>query len=81
MGKHSWHLVESTKGAQASAIMYSIAETARANNLQPYEYFKYVLQEFEKSECDPTREQIQNLLPWSESLPDECRSKRKTQEQ
>ena len=81
VGKHSWHLVESTKGAQASAIMYSIAETARANNLQPYEYFKYVLQEFEKSECDPTREQIQNLLPWSESLPDECRSKRKTQEQ
>ena len=76
VGKHSWHLVESTKGAEASAIMYTITETARANNLQPYEYFRYILQEFEKPESDPTRKQIADLLPWSDSIPDECKCKK-----
>ncbi|MFR8348862.1 MAG: transposase domain-containing protein [Clostridium sp.] len=33
------------EGAQASAIVYSIAETAKANNLKPYQYFEYLLTE------------------------------------
>ena len=36
VGKHSWHLIESKNGAEASAMMYSIAETAKANGLNPY---------------------------------------------
>ncbi len=39
--KHSWHIIDSNNGAEASAILYSIAETAKANGLKPYEYFKY----------------------------------------
>ena len=39
VGKHSWHIIDSTRGARASALLYSIAETAKANNLKPYPYF------------------------------------------
>ena len=41
--KHSWHIIESKHGAKASAMMYSIAETAKANGLNPFEYFQSVL--------------------------------------
>ena len=70
-----WHSCWTTdeQGAQSSAVIYSIAETARANNLKPYEYFKYLLEEilkhgeFEDPFC------LDDLLPWSVSLPDCCR--------
>ncbi|MFR2879749.1 MAG: IS66 family transposase [Lachnospiraceae bacterium] len=39
VGKHSWHIIDSKKGAKASAFLYSIAETAKANGLNPFEVF------------------------------------------
>ena len=73
VGKHSWHIIDSPNGAEASAILYSIAETAKANGLKPYEYFKYVLEEFLKHQDDPLVQYIDDLLPWSDRLPDSCR--------
>ena len=45
LGKKNWYTIDTTSGARASAIHYSIAESARANNLKSYEYFKYLLEE------------------------------------
>ena len=73
VGKHSWHIIDSKNGAEASAILYSIAETAKANGLKPYEYFKYALEEILKHQDDPLDEYINDLLPWSDALPDSCR--------
>ena len=36
-------MIDTINGATSSAIIYSIAETAKANNLKPYEYFEYLL--------------------------------------
>ncbi len=36
VGKHSWHIIDSVKGAEASALLYSISESAKANNLKHY---------------------------------------------
>ena len=36
-------MIDSIAGADSSAIIYSIAETAKANNLKPYDYFEYLL--------------------------------------
>ena len=36
-------MIDTISGAKASAIIYSIAETAKANNLKLYEYFEYLL--------------------------------------
>ena len=41
--KHAWKLIDSIDGAQSSAIIYSITETAKANNLNPFRYLEYIL--------------------------------------
>lgn len=69
------------KGASASAMVYSISETAKLNNLRPYYYFKYILTELpklcdERGNIDPT--ELDYLMPWSDSLPDECRKPRRS---
>ena len=48
IGRNNWKIIDTINGAQASAIIYSIAETAKANNLKPYDYFKYLLEEIPK---------------------------------
>ena len=74
VGKHSWHLIDSKKGAEASAMMYSIAETAKANNLNPFEYFKYLMEQLKEYPRDNVPEdKLKELMPWSSSLPDCCK--------
>ena len=48
VGKKNWQMIDTINGAKSSAIIYSIAETAKANNLKPYEYFEYLLTEIPK---------------------------------
>lgn len=43
LGRKNWVNVDSIRGAEASAIMYSLVETAKANGLRVYEYLEYVL--------------------------------------
>ena len=45
MCKKNWQMIDTINGAKASAIIYSIAETAKANNLKLYDYFEYLLSE------------------------------------
>lgn len=74
VGKHSWHIIDSPKGANASALLYSIAESAKANSLKPYEYFCYLLTELVRyPRNDVPAEVLKSLMPWSGELPDHCR--------
>lgn len=79
LGKKNWLFHNTAKGANASALVYSISETAKLNNLRPYYYFRYILTELpkhcdDKGNIDPTK--LDYLMPWSDSLPDECRKPR-----
>jgi len=75
ISRKNFVLIDSTAGAEASAILFSMSETVRANNLKPYEYFKYLLEEMPKHMKDDHRDMsfLDDLLPWSESLPEEIR--------
>lgn len=73
VGKKNWVMIDTIAGAESSAIIYSIAETAKANNLKPYNYFEYLLTEIPKHMDDRDVSFCENLLPWSEKLPEECR--------
>lgn len=73
VGKKNWVMIDSIAGADASAIIYSIAETAKANNLKPYDYFEYLLTEIPKHMDDHDTSFCEELLPWSPSLPENCR--------
>lgn len=59
--------------ATASAMLYSLVETSKANNLKIYDYLKYLLSEIPKHVDQTDTDFIENLLPWSENLPEECR--------
>ena len=70
VGKKNWVMIDTIAGAEASAIVYSLSETAKANNLKPYDYFEYLLTEIPKHMDDTDRSFLENLLPWSPKLPD-----------
>ena len=78
--KKNWMFHDSIQGAQASAIIYSISETAKLNNLRPYYYFKHLLTELpkhydKKGNIDSAK--LNHLLPWAKELPVECRKPRR----
>ena len=73
VGKKNWTMIDTTYGAQASAIIYSIAETAKANNLKPYKYFEHLLTEIPKHMDDKSTDFIADLLPWSDKLPNDIK--------
>ena len=61
-------------GARASAMLYSIAESAKANGLNPYEYFSHMFTELAKYPRNSAPEEIvEELMPWSDKLPDKVR--------
>ena len=76
--KHTWKLIDSLDGANASAIIYSITETAKANNLNQFRYLEYVLTVLKDHQDDRDYGFIDDILPWSEKLPEICRNKAKT---
>lgn len=75
VGKKNWVLIDSVKGAHASAVVYSISETAKLNDLNPYHYFNYLLSELmqrvdEKGNISTS--DLERLMPWSKELPSKC---------
>ena len=76
--KHSWHIIDSKKETEASAILHSIVETTKANGLTPFEYFKYLMEHLrEYPRNDVPEEELKKLMPWSETLPDCCKQRKK----
>jgi transposase len=68
-GRKNWLFADTPSGATSSAIIYSIAETAKANNLSVYKYFEYIL----KYLPNIKDENVSKLLPWSKDLPDDIK--------
>lgn len=77
VGRRNWLFSKSIRGAEASATVYSITETAILNGLRPYNYLTNMLEKMKSFGAFPKKEEIRELLPWSDSLPDDCRSKLK----
>lgn len=71
IGRKAWLFANTPRGARASAIIYSIVETAKANGLNPYYYLRYLFEQLPK--MDTTDENgLDQLLPWSTILPVTC---------
>lgn len=77
IGKKNWEMIDTVNGANSSAIIYSIAETAKANNLKPFDYFEYLLTEIPKHVDDKNTDFLAELLPWSDMLPENIRKPQK----
>ena len=66
-------MIDTINGAKTSAIIYSIVETAKANNLKSFNYVQYLLEEIPQHMDDRDCSFLKDLLPWSEKLPAEIR--------
>jgi transposase len=66
IGRKNWLFSNTATGAHASSILYSIVETAKANNLVPFDYLHHVLKVLSEPQ---DVESLNELLPWNVSLP------------
>ena len=62
IGRKNWLFSGTPEGADASALLYSLIETAKANGLEPYGYLRHI---FEKLPHAKTLEEYEALLPWN----------------
>nr|WP_249261019.1 IS66 family transposase [Virgibacillus pantothenticus] len=72
IGRKAWLFSNTAKGATSSAIVYSVVETAKENGLNPFHYLSYLFEQLPNIDTTD-REQLAQLLPWSTTLPQECR--------
>lgn len=62
IGRKNWLFSNTSNGAHASAMLYSIIETAKTNGLTPFDYIRMLLEQSVQPEVD-----IDTLLPWAEA--------------
>lgn len=62
IGRRNWLFAATAKGASASANLYSLIETAKANNIEPSIYLKTLFTKLPLATC---AEQVEALLPWN----------------
>ena len=77
--RRAWLFADTPKGAEANAVLYIIVETARANELNVYNYLDYLLTELPELDYAYRNnpELLDKYLPWSEELPAGIRMNRK----
>jgi transposase len=67
VGRKSWLFSDTPAGAHASAVIYSLVETAKANGKEPYAWLRRVLRELPAAK---TVVDVEALLPWNLRLPE-----------
>jgi len=67
IGRKNWLFANTPKGAHASAIIYSIVETAKENLLDPYAYLTHLFEKLPNMDCNSI-EALDQLLPWNVRL-------------
>lgn len=64
---------DSPKGAEASALIFSIINTAAANNLDAYKYLEYILRNLPNSNFALDSSVLEEYLPWADKVQLECK--------
>jgi len=74
IGRKNWLFANTSKGATASATIYSIVESAKENGLNPYKYLQFLFEQMPNADIkDPAV--MDKFVPWSPGIPDDCRMK------
>ncbi len=60
IGRNAWMFCDTPKGADASANLYSLVESAKANGVDPHDYLCLIFKELPRS---PTLSELEKLLP------------------
>jgi transposase len=73
IGRKNWLFSGSPKGAAASAAVYSLIETAKANGLNPYSYLEFLLQDLPGLPFRQYPEILEDYLPWNSQIQTRCK--------
>ena len=73
VGRRNWLFCDTTDGADASMMVYSLLETARANGLNPQKYLEYLLEA--RPNQNMSDEELENMAPWSPKVQECCVNK------
>ncbi|WP_370850291.1 transposase domain-containing protein [Megasphaera sp.] len=74
MGRKKWLFSNSPKGAKTSAIVYSLIETAKANNLDLERYLKYLFEQLPNTANFKDVEILDQYLPWAVKVQGKCKA-------
>ncbi len=72
IGRKNFLFSNTPRGAESSAIIYSIVETAKEHGLSPFDYIKYLFEQMPNIDCSKDPDALAKLLPYSDALPREC---------
>ena len=73
VGRKNWLFCDTTDGADASMMVYSLLETARANSLNLQKYLEYLLEA--RPNKNMSDEELENMAPWSTKVRECCVNK------
>ena len=65
LGRKNWLFCDTPKGAEASAIVYSLVESAKANGIEPFAYLQHVLVQLPYLGKSHSHEELESLMPWA----------------
>jgi len=74
IGRKNWTFCGSPEGAKASACVYSLVETAKANGLNPYKYLEFILARLPGSNSKNSSSFLELMMPWDELVQKSCKS-------
>lgn len=64
LGRKNWLFCDTPKGVEASAVVYSMVESAKANGVEPFAYLQRVLVELPYLGKLPSHEELEAFMPW-----------------
>ena len=73
VGRKNWLFADTPKGASASAAVYSLVETAKANGLNVYAYLQHLLLYMPDTEWQRYPEELDELMPWAPEVQEQCK--------
>ena len=73
IGRKNWLFSNTINGAKASTTIYSIIQTAIANNLKPEKYLEFLFTQIKQGK------DVAEFVPWSDEIPEYCRLKKAQQ--
>lgn len=73
MGRKNWLFSDTPNGADASSLVYTMVETAKANGVNPYHYLAFLLEKFPSPLMSD--EELEVLAPWNENVKAELKER------
>lgn len=73
VGRKNWLFADTPNGAGASAAVYSLVKTAKANGLNVYAYLQHLLMYMPDTEWQRYPKDLDHLMPWDPDVQEQCK--------